>query len=427
METAIEFMIRASVYLAILGTGYYLLLAKSGATAFNRFYILATFILTLGLASIDRIVVNFSSLSASEDYMVFLPEIIIGAQSEIGNVTSNGKHFLFSSGIIHYIVYCMLMVAGIYLSGIIYNLAKITGYIRTNPREKYNGMELVLLPVHPNHSPFSFFRWIFIPQNLKNSEHFDKVITHEKAHYLMGHTWDLIFMELMRLVFWFHPLFHVLKKEIQTLHEYDADNYALKKYSRPEYQRALLDFAMGAPFSPVTNPFNVSTTKKRFIMINEKLIPGKKLQIWKLFAILTFVAAAFLIQACDFNGIYETKDVDEVELKTEAPEDDEPVFTVVETMPEYPGGDLARMQFLQSNLQYPEQAREQGLQGTVFVTFIIEADGSITNTEILRGVGGGLDEEAMRVINLMPNWTPGSQRGVAVRVQYNFPIRFVLD
>lgn len=103
------------------------------------------------------------------------------------------------------------------------------------------------------------------------------------------------------------------------------------------------------------------------------------------------------------------------------------IFTVVEDQPGFPGGDEARMRFLQENLKYPTMAREAGIQGTVFVTFVVERDGSVTDVRVLRGIGGGLDEEAVRVVRMMPKWNPGRQRGQPVRVQFNMPIRFVLN
>jgi len=103
------------------------------------------------------------------------------------------------------------------------------------------------------------------------------------------------------------------------------------------------------------------------------------------------------------------------------------IFTVVESMPNYPGGDEARMRFLQENIKYPQMARESGIQGTVYVTFVVETDGSVTDVRVLRGIGGGCDEEAIRVINLMPKWNPGKQRGKPVRVQFNMPIKFTLQ
>ena len=103
------------------------------------------------------------------------------------------------------------------------------------------------------------------------------------------------------------------------------------------------------------------------------------------------------------------------------------IFMVVEESPKYIGGDEARIKFLQNNIQYPEKAREVGISGTIIVTFVVEKDGSLTDIRILRGIGGGCDEEAVRVIKLMPNWNPGKQRGKAVRVQFNMPVKFTLE
>jgi protein TonB len=103
------------------------------------------------------------------------------------------------------------------------------------------------------------------------------------------------------------------------------------------------------------------------------------------------------------------------------------IFTVVEDQPAFPGGEEARIRYLQDNLRYPQMAREAGIQGTVFVTFVVERDGSVTDVRVLRGIGGGCDEEAVRVVRNMPRWEPGRQRGQAVRVQFNMPIRFVLN
>jgi protein TonB len=102
------------------------------------------------------------------------------------------------------------------------------------------------------------------------------------------------------------------------------------------------------------------------------------------------------------------------------------VFTVVEEMPEFPGGQDALMKYVSSKISYPEEAVESGIEGTVFITYVVEPDGRITDVKPLRGLGAGLTEEAIRVVKGMPTWTPGKQRGKAVRVQYNLPIRFKL-
>lgn len=103
------------------------------------------------------------------------------------------------------------------------------------------------------------------------------------------------------------------------------------------------------------------------------------------------------------------------------------VISLNEISPEYPGGEDALMEFLARNIKYPMYAKENNIQGNVYVTFVVEPDGKISTIKILRGIGGGCDEEAMRVIGLMPPWKPGSQLGKPVRVQFNFPIRFIIN
>ncbi|KAF0128599.1 MAG: TonB family protein [Bacteroidetes bacterium] len=105
---------------------------------------------------------------------------------------------------------------------------------------------------------------------------------------------------------------------------------------------------------------------------------------------------------------------------------DEPLILVPEIAPEFPGGINALMNFIARNIRYPEMAREQMIQGRVYLSFIVEKDGSVSSIELLRGIGGGCDEEAIRVVNAMPSWQPGRQNGRAVRVAYNLPIRFSL-
>ncbi|UTW61041.1 TonB family protein [bacterium SCSIO 12741] len=102
------------------------------------------------------------------------------------------------------------------------------------------------------------------------------------------------------------------------------------------------------------------------------------------------------------------------------------LYTIVEEMPYFPGGNQAMFEWLGSNTRYPEKARKNGDQGTVYVTFVVDQDGMVVDARILKGVSKALDKEALRVVNNMPAWTPGRQRGKAVKVQFNLPIRFYL-
>jgi periplasmic protein TonB len=123
------------------------------------------------------------------------------------------------------------------------------------------------------------------------------------------------------------------------------------------------------------------------------------------------------------------EEVAEVAVKEEVIEVEEskPVFTIVEEMPSFPGGETERNKFLAENIQYPQQATENGIQGTVYVSFVVDSKGNVTDVKVLRGIGGGCDEEALRVVKMMPQWRPGKQNGKTVRVLFNMPIYFKLQ
>ena len=106
---------------------------------------------------------------------------------------------------------------------------------------------------------------------------------------------------------------------------------------------------------------------------------------------------------------------------------DEEIFLVVENEPEFPGGDDSLYAYIARNIVYPEAAKKEKIQGRVFVTFVIEKDGQVSSAKILRDIGGGCGEEAIRVVKNMPKWKPGTQRGNPVRVQFNLPIMFQLE
>ena len=125
---------------------------------------------------------------------------------------------------------------------------------------------------------------------------------------------------------------------------------------------------------------------------------------------------------------------DETEMEEYIPPEDDDeeiveaeIFTVVEAMPEFPGGMAKLMGYLGNNIKYPPFAKETNIQGRVFINFVVEPDGTISNVKVLRGIGGGCDEEAIRVVNSMPKWKPGMQRGKPVRVSYNLPVKFTLQ
>ncbi|RLC51367.1 MAG: hypothetical protein DRI23_05170 [Candidatus Cloacimonadota bacterium] len=103
------------------------------------------------------------------------------------------------------------------------------------------------------------------------------------------------------------------------------------------------------------------------------------------------------------------------------------VFSVVENLPEFPGGMEALFKHIQEKISYPDSARLLGIQGTVYVSFVVKKSGTVDNAYILRGIGGGCDEEALKVVKSMPDWIPGEQKGKPVNVQMALPIKFKLE
>ena len=124
--------------------------------------------------------------------------------------------------------------------------------------------------------------------------------------------------------------------------------------------------------------------------------------------------------------IEDTESDEDVEIEIEE-EDDEEFFMVVENMPEFPGGDLGLMKYIQRNVKYPPIAKEYNITGKVYVSFIVDKSGAVTNVKIVRGVDKNLDAEALRVVKSLPKYKPGKQRGQPVRVMFTIPINFTLN
>lgn len=140
------------------------------------------------------------------------------------------------------------------------------------------------------------------------------------------------------------------------------------------------------------------------------------------------VEAGKKTQVGDNNMVVdEVKEEPKQEVKQVIQEEvDNTVYTIIQKMPTFPGGEAAMMKFISDNIKYPPMAKEAGIKGTVFVTFVVDREGNITNPQIMKGIGGGCDEEALRVIKMMPKWSPGEQNGKKVLVKINVPIKFVL-
>lgn len=150
-----------------------------------------------------------------------------------------------------------------------------------------------------------------------------------------------------------------------------------------------------------------------------------KLNLWLLLVLLANSLGAQNLEHPPEHVVPAAKDL----TAPETQKDTEKIYELfdISKIPVFPGGDPAMMQYISDNLKYPVLARENGIQGTVVITFVVDKDGSVTNTNILRDIGGGCGKEALRVVQAMPKWTPGQANGQPVKVRYTLPVRFKLE
>jgi TonB family protein len=300
-------------------------------------------------------------------------------------------------------------------------------------------------------TPFSFFKLIFIHTEKHAETEIEQILLHEFTHVRQWHSVDMMLIELLLLFSWWNPFIWLMKREMAMNLEYLADNGVLREgIDSREYQFHLLRLTYHETAVQIVNNFNVSQLKKRIMMMNKTKSPTLSLVKYLLMLPLIFLLAAA-------NSVYATQNESgseqtaesarnvrsEEELlspalygrETENIQEPPPVkkkgneetFVVVENQPEFPGGNEALMKFLADNVQYPKEAQEKGIQGRVICNFVVMKDGSITDVNVVRGVDSLLDAEAVRVLELMPKWTPGTQRGQAVNVRFTLPVVFSLQ
>ena len=325
-------------------------------------------------------------------------------------------------------------IAGILLLKFIFQLTTLV-QLRFGAHKATSPIDQETIFISP-HESFSFFHWIFIKQeDLHNAP----IYFHEKQHAKYWHSLDITVLKLLQTILWFNPFLFLFEKELRLQHEYAVDNLVLNKGTKKkDYQQLLLNQVFNTEFNLITNNFNQSFLKNRFIMMTKQ--EPKKVSTLLLMALFGLIIIAPLAISCSMepetiSNETEITEPQKLVVIDEAspvdPEEDAPIeektFLVVDEMPEFIGGEKAMYNYIAKNISYPVKAKEAGVTGRVFVSFIIEKDGSISKVEVMRGIGSGCDKEAVKVISSMPKWKPGKQRGKEVRVQYRMPINFLLQ
>lgn len=417
-----EFSIALGVCLAV----YRLLLSKLTFFSWSRFYLLLSVFFSASLPLIPF--PTFFSIPNLVEYS--LPEFVTGGGS-------------IDSGIQDYFSISNLILIG-YLTGVLVVFIRyfkewiaIYGLIKKGRKIYQEEFKLI---IHPSSRPSSFFSYILLPDFLENDPLFDQVLLHEKMHVKLKHSWDLVFMNIAKGIFWFNPLIYLFENYLREVHEYQADQGVTRKFSVKGYASLLLEILKIGTESQMASGFEGSQTKKRIMML-AKGHSNPKFK-WRFLVGVPVISVLLLFFSCEhdldesFSSQVQQVIREEGVQLNELPPPQPPfkaqpvsdeVFDIVENQPKPPGGTMESWNsYLNENLVYPERARILGVEGTVILVFVIYEDGSVHDVEILRGIGGGADEEAVRVVSASPNWEPGKQRGRVVKTRMRLPIRFKL-
>ena len=297
-------------------------------------------------------------------------------------------------------------------------------------------------------SPFSWMNHIVMSRK-DWQENGKAIIAHETAHIQKHHSLDILVVDFCIILQWFNPVVWLLKRELQNIHEYEADEEVINQgINAREYQLLLIKKAVGSRRFSIANSFNHTSLKKRITMMcKRKSNPWARLKYIYVLPLAALAVSAFASPEIsnELSEISKSKVSDLAEIvkvfadkndvsneslgndgQMTAPQDTL-VFEVVEVPPRFPGGDVKLMEYLSRTVRYPVEAQKKHVQGRVILHFIIEKDGSVSNVRVARSVDPSLDAEAIRVVNSMPKWEPARQKGQSVRVRYTIPIQFRLQ
>ncbi|TLX72631.1 TonB family protein [Labilibacter sediminis] len=410
MENIVSYLIESSLILGVLTLFYKVVLHLEPFFKFNRFYLLVSLLLATVIPLI-HISLEQSVSADNTGFSVLLDSV---------NVYAGEVHQVVVPIIMDNSLFRWLYLLGtiVLFTRLVTGIIRLGGLSRKAVWQSHSGFKIADLPGRFN--PFSFFHIIFINRSLYSNNDLNKILVHEKAHIRFKHSVDVLIIELLLIVQWFNPFAWLIRHLLKELHEFQADRKVLSDgTSVGEYKELLLFQATGARLLPVNN-FNQSITKKRFkMMTNNKL---KNNSVFKIITALALIVGVGLFFACDNEDPNEITD-----QNLKGAEIEEAAYKVVEVMPQYPGGEKELRKFIAQNVKYPVEAQKLGVQGRVYVKFVVNDLGKVTNVKVVRGVHETLDAEAIRVISSMPKWTPGMHKGEYVDVEYTIPINFTLE
>ncbi|MCB0409595.1 MAG: TonB family protein [Flavobacteriales bacterium] len=378
----LTYLLKSTLAFSLFYLAYKTLFAKNTFIQLNRFYLLAIVPLSIVLPFI-----SFSSLSSSQEFQVLLPQF---------EVSTNNIELGFSLNV----SFILLSTSSLFFVAFIIKIAKMLVIVNKIKQGKIS-----------NYNPFSFFGFVHIPNNLDEDEK-AIILAHEIVHVKQCHSIDILIYEFMKILFWFNPLVWLAENDVKTNHEYIADSIASKNNVQ-SYSKVLVAQLLGVNCSDLANNFNYEPLIKKRI----KMMKKQKQQKLKaaMYALIIPVACVSIIATSTINVSAKTP-VHQEDAKTEK------VYDKVDQMPDFKGGIEKLYEFMGSSLKYPEEAKD--IEGVVFVSFVVNSKGKVEKVNLEKGINTYLDNEAMRVVKSMPNWTPGKHDGKDVSVKMVLPISY---
>lgn len=458
------YSIKVAICLAAFYLFYKLLLSRDTFHAFNRATLLLLMLLSLVLPFVN---ISVDEPTVAYDGMVQIEQLLAMAVVDDGPAPSGPT-------LIQVLFAIYIIGVALFLVGEICSLVRLHRLISG----KYSvttadGIKIVV--IDDDVAPFSWFNNIVISRSDYESGR-SEILIHEKAHIARRHSLDIMLCNMLLIFQWFNPAAWLLRRELQNIHEYEADEAVIQSGAdASEYQLLLIRKAVGERLFSMANNLNHNSLKKRItMMLIKKSNPWNRAKILLTVPVAAVAVVAFATPKAeslskeiehDSNALVNsvvrsmpgtaehlamsTGEAGAAGMPAEAAatetaatdslrgrvagvtagnsKDDGRVFDVVEEQPRYPGGTNALMTYLRDNIKYPAEAAKAGIQGKVIVQFVIGKDGTVRDVKPIRNVSPELDAEAVRVVAAMPKWVPGYQRGEAVNVRYTLPVNFRMD
>lgn len=447
------YSVKVAVCLALFYLFHKLLMSRDTFHTFNRFAILSMMLLSLVLPLVH---LSLDSETGINRGTVALEGLV--AQTVVdggGNGVGEGMT-LTQVLLATYVLGVVLFVGKALLSvGSLLRLIR-----RARCVEVRNGIRIYTM--QGDISPFSWFRYIIMSEK-DWQENRREIVLHEMAHIRRCHSMDVAVCNMMIVFQWYNPAAWLLKRELQTLHEYEADEAVLSAgVDATHYQMLLIRKAVGERLFSMANNLNHNSLKKRITMMKIKRTnPVQKAKIAFVLPLAAMTVAAFASQKVEnlsekveqeseafssvsdnpvVRAVGETAHVAAVKVQEDKALEEATSLSMAsdtaetksgkefpcipETFPQFPGGHIALVEYLSKNIKFPKEKEKENVRARVVASFTVDKDGSITDAKIVRSQGEAFDNEALRVINGMPKWIPGRQNGKAVRVKYILPVTF---